>query len=222
MLTRKAPPSKRRNKYNPNTGVKEGSVSVPPVPPHDQQRRMAEAVHHAVSEVTQSDGLGKCLPYAVTGYGLIYHVLGVHPVLQGGRLQILADPPDGWIEMNPEHNGFHRGEYHAWLAIPPVRMPGLHHTEDGTCQIIDFSARHFQRFCEETISLTPGDPAQVRWTRTDTPPLWVWQTKPNPDHALYMPDEVTTNQMTHVLTGSPRDDIRAMIALAIRHYEEVA
>ena len=142
--------------------------------------RIAEAVHQAVCEFTGSDGFGLCMLYSVAGMGVpsaFNHRL--YP--QAGTLGVLIDPPDYWMVMDAE--GFEPsvgGEFHCWLGGP---------SSSGDVELIDFSARHYKRYCGGLIDVTDFDvvspglyvrrdlPVETHkpmtWNRED-PPAYVW------------------------------------------------
>jgi hypothetical protein len=51
---------------------------------------IADAVHRAVCEYTESDGMGSCHKYAVAGRGLLWY-LGKRTIIQAGTMFCLAN-----------------------------------------------------------------------------------------------------------------------------------
>jgi hypothetical protein len=164
----------------------------------------AEAVHRAVRTVAGDDGLGHCDLYALAGFALLPAITGLRFVPQVGSFAALVDPPDGWFQIFAENGGLDRREYHCWLGLPgpPTRClaPGI--TRCGVCQIVDFSLRHVRAMVARmpqiarvahqsdafiAVELAPADD-QVRFTRADDFPPYLWVEGEPPADLVYMPD----------------------------------
>ena len=98
--------------------------------------RIAEAVHVAVCEATDSDGSYKCMWYAHAGQGLLDH-LGVTAEVQCGHLDIIEA---GRVAKTLEYfgDGYDYVSGHTWL-----RAGG---------NVIDFAARHFSTYAGKPLS----------------------------------------------------------------------
>lgn len=79
------------------------------------RKHIAEAVHRAVCEFTQTNGFRRCLDYALAGHTLANALLGREYVLQAGGLYIMADPPNGVTAM--ESGDFEQGELDRSVGI---------------------------------------------------------------------------------------------------------
>jgi hypothetical protein len=131
--------------------------------------RIAEAVHHAVCEVTASDGFGHCALYARAGAAVASAVTGHQYVINAGRLEVgtgARDPEDSdaelYLGMDPALSGYNGIEFHAWcLRRPSSGTPGVLQASDPrSVEIADFSVRHY-RAMAEAIGLP--------WQREDLP-----------------------------------------------------
>ncbi len=157
------------------------------------KKNIAEAVHRAVCEFTNSDGCGRCFHYALAGWALAMSLLKKKYTLQAGSLYILADPPDGIVAMEPEKHGFQRGEFHCWFAAPG---------NDGKlAEFVDLSSRHYKRFVErnrqlssvtemEESSILTYCTDRIPWTRKDNPPNFIWTNGTFPDLMWAVPTDV--------------------------------
>ena len=113
---------------------------------------IADAVHRAVCEYTESDGLGACHKYAVAGRGLLWY-LGKRTIIQAGTMFCLANTVyQDYMSFLGQN--WRQGELHVWLA-----------DERDT---IDFSSRLYRRMWEELTGVQVTD-----WNRPDPPP-YVW------------------------------------------------
>jgi hypothetical protein len=192
------------------------------IPPPSEQARIAEAAHRAVCEVTDSDGYGLAIPYAIAGQAIL---LSAGFQIQAGTLMILADPThaggSGCVGMDASNGGFERGNFHSWLA----RQVGPH------VEVLDLSSRHYRRQVEKAesdlTSPTGGDglwrktAERIHWTRLDEPPSWVWTQRGHAEGlAYFMPDEATCLKVVSLVARDPmttriRDSAR-------RHYAALA
>jgi hypothetical protein len=75
---------------------------------------IAEAVHTAVCDFSQSDGFRLCQLYTVAGYALLSRIDGRQWAMQAGSAWMLADPPDGWWQYDATTPyALERGEFHC-------------------------------------------------------------------------------------------------------------
>ena len=157
----------------------------------DRQATLAEAVHAAVCDFTGTDGYGACMLYTVAGWSPLVALDSEAWHLQAGSARILADPPDGWLEMNGALPGaLERGEFHCWLAKAP---PHPQAQQAQPAALVDFSARHFQRMCQEMplpeergrIPYTQPPPPPFIWTTGQQSPLVHWEPIPTLCRALW-------------------------------------
>lgn len=132
--------------------------------------RIAEAVHEAVCQVSQTDGCGRCLYYALAGAMLLNRVTKRLFVPQVGGLSIQTSPPDGWYGVDMSAQGdpiqsFYDGDFHCWIAEVPEGG-----TEPGSRQrckaLIDLSSRHYDRLFD--FIMPP-----IEWKR-EPPPAYLW------------------------------------------------
>lgn len=115
---------------------------------------VAEVVHQAVCEHTESDGYGHCLQYAVAGSLACSWATGGRYIPQIGSADIVFHPGPPMrrsMFINAEtidgRDGLSRGEFHAWIVRPGITDP-----ETGIGQAdewVDFSSRHFSRMVAE-------------------------------------------------------------------------
>jgi hypothetical protein len=126
---------------------------------------LADAVHAAVCEFTGTDGYGACMLYAVAGWSPLVALDSEAWHLQAGTARILAEPPDGWLEMNGQLPGaIERGEFHCWLAQASPRP------QARPAALVDLSSRHFQRMCQEMP--LADESARIPWTQPPPPYIW--------------------------------------------------
>ena len=184
---------------------------------------IAEAVHRAVCDFTESDGCGRCFHYALAGWVLANSLVNPKFALQAGKLYIVADPPDGAVAIEPGQYGFQRGEFHCWFARPG---------NDGKmAEFVDLSSRHYRRLVEQgpqvsdvtemegaAILILPTK--RIRWTRNDNPPKFIWTDGTFPDVMQASPTEEATNYLYQAVKDSG-DRFKPLVALAWKKYREL-
>lgn len=179
----------RVNRYNPNTGRKDGAaptyVRLPPV----VREAIAEAVHLACCELRGEDGPGGCHMYAAAGLYLLRKFCPDDGyAIQAGSMALQPDPadPSYWFMMIARDGGFDRGELHCWLANPAG-------------QFADFSARHYRAMYEGFTNF--GDEVRTPWRRPD-PPSYLWCNWGQlPAYAKFQADRSTTESICAQLKG---------------------
>ena len=170
------------------------------IPRHYLRSRLAEVVHRAVREVSGTDGVGRCIDYAVAGALLLKKALKRTYHLQAGSLSLLADPPDGVVMIDATDGGLSRGEFHVWLARPE---PDL--------EIVDFSSRHFRSYVERFVfveeahgplAVLDRDSERIPWTRPDPDP-YIWtQSTPVP-YARFTPVPEACHLINEIVVADP-------------------
>ena len=125
-------------------------------------KAISEAVHHAVVEVTHTDGKYCCLLYAFAGCILSRRVLQRDYRLQVGSFHFkLKHQGERWMYWSVCNNSLSTGSFHAWyLCSHPYDV-----------EIVDLSSRHYQDIadayhrhrnqplCESLVKMNP---------------LWIW------------------------------------------------
>jgi hypothetical protein len=187
--------------------------------------RVAEAIHRSVCEFSGTDGFGECLLYAIAGMGLLGRGFGQKIYLQAGTMAVLAEPPDGWWVMDAE-KGFvpgYGGEFHCWLGGP---------SNTGGVELIDFTARHYKRYCSDLVDATQWDlvapglyvrrdepeeaSSRIAWSRED-PPSYVWFTDDPLDWLWLTPiRQVTEAVRARMMEHQP--EIRRLIDLTVDNF----
>ena len=187
--------------------------------PDDLKDTIAEAVHLAVCEHTQSDGTGQCYWYTIAAWPLLRVVTGLPFMPQFGSLHLLVDEPDGWFHLDCSHGGMHRGEFHGWLVLPGEadargRIPPL--------QVVDFSTRYWHRLVENTqwgmkdarsseegtFYLVQPNQERIPWTRP-APPIYLWCEGMPPSWIGYEADLATMDHFAKSLTEN-HDSLMAL------------
>ena len=137
---------------------------------HHIRAMIAEVVHDAVCDFSQSDGFALCQLYTVAGYALLSRIDGPQWVMQAGSAWLLADPPDGWWHYDATTPyALERGEFHCWLAKAGATKGG------PPAEFVDFSARHFHRIVDEMVANGAINGGGTRpWTLTTEPPPFIW------------------------------------------------
>jgi len=187
------------------------------------RNNIAEAVHRAVCDFTESDGCGRCFHYALAGWVLANSLLNPSYTLQAGKLYILADPPDGAVAIEPGQHGFQRGEFHCWFALPGSGAK--------VAEFVDLSSRHYRRLVEQGIQasgVTDTEVAaivmlpatRIQWTRKENPPAFIWTDGTFPDVMQASPTEAATNGFYQAVKDSG-DRFKPMVALAWKQYREL-
>jgi hypothetical protein len=151
---------------------------------------IADAVHRAVCEYTESDGMGSCHKYAVAGRGLLWY-LGKRTIIQAGTMFCLANTVyQDYMTFLGQN--WRQGELHVWLA-----------DERDT---IDFSSRLYRRMWEELTGVQVTD-----WNRPDPPP-YVW--------AEHLPNWLILTALPEptMEVGQYNEDWEELIRLAIKEY----
>jgi len=187
------------------------------------KKNIAEAVHRAVCEFTDSDGCGRCFHYALAGWVLACSLLKRNYVLQAGSLYIVADPPYGAVAIEPGQYGFQRGEFHCWFAAPG---------NDGKmAEFVDLSSRHYRRLVErgiQCLEVTESDGAsiatfgndRIQWTRKDAPPEFIWTNGTFPDVVRVVATVEATNYF-HKAAGDLFEKYAPLVKMAWKHYREL-
>lgn len=155
-----------------------GAIPMDGMPAYRLRVRIAGAVHRAVCEFTGTDGFGYCYLYAWGGNTLAREVTGRPYRLQAGALRLRLDGDRGWLTMNPQQDGFGRGEFHCWMA----RSDGRGHL----AEIVDLGARHYARWAAS------GGVLQGTWTSPANTDAFVWSGRPFPGWLGLMADEAST------------------------------
>lgn len=166
---------------------------------------VALAVHRAVIDYTEDDGVRHCDLYALAGMFLLREVTGLPYQIQLGSLMYLADPVGhGWFEINARDGGMERLEFHAWIGLAGSVVKQGQGSQSNECEIselIDFSTRHVKTMvhCMQCVtsaikignrifaSIDP-DAERVKYTRADDPPAYLWTDGELPDEFRYAPD----------------------------------
>jgi hypothetical protein len=194
-----------------------------PIPSEVEKARYAEAVHRAVCEVTESDGFARCMQYAVAGFGLL---ADAGYILQAGSLAIIADETDPTMAMlmDASNGGFDRAEGHCWLA----RQNG------SDCEIVDFAARHYRRYCEdmmivEDVQMMPAgcifhidtDPThKAKWNRAD-PPAYYWEPRGSINAiARFKADPEACQALVDRMIAT-KEYSKRLVNVARRHFREL-
>lgn len=184
---------------------------------------IAEAVHKAVCEFTDSDGFGFCMLYSIAGMGLLGRVFEHKLYPQAGSMGVLIDPPDYWMVMDGEDFQPNvGGEFHCWLGGP---------SNDGGVELIDFSARHYKRYCGGLIDVTDFDvvspglyvrrdsPVETHkpmtWNRED-PPAYLWLGKILPNWLTLKPIRRVT-EAVWIKMQQNKEECNRLIDLAVNH-----
>lgn len=188
------------------------------------RHRIADAVHHAVCEFTDSDGYGRCLLYAVAGAHLASRVFGTLYMPAAGSLGILADPPDGWVVYDVQDAGIEGGTFHAWFNR-------LEHQSHGRAlEVVDLSSRHFKAYAnqphitdcsksENGFIFTFEHPEKhIGWNRFNNPPNYVWTDGAIPTDlmALRLDVETTVKMLQDVYER--REELLGLHHLAWNHF----
>src|SRR4051794_32600880 len=105
------------------------------------RQQIADAVHLAVCEYTQSDGFGHCPVYATCGMTLLMRLGYQHPLIQAGAAWIGSDPDDPDLGAYFDPSNVEAGEFHSWIALTKTKPAEGRSRAPGDMQIIDFSAR---------------------------------------------------------------------------------
>lgn len=174
---------------------------------------IAEAVHRAVCQQTQSDGCGRCLDYAIAGMALASKLLGRKYVVQAGTLYLVADPPDGVVAMEPGEDGFERGEFHCWFGAPAGN--------GKMAEFIDLSSRHYRALVERCCQNTEALGRRISWTREDDPPPFIWTDGTFPDMMRVVPSAEAVN---FIYNSGPELLLSyvPVVKLAWKHYHALA
>lgn len=177
------------------------------LPPLEQRNTIAEAVHAAVCEYTDTDGFMRCAWYAIAGQGLLCHLKpdGREYLMSAGSAEWTPDPgkPRQKFLMHAGHAGYQRGEYHVILG-----------SRDGI--VIDFSARHYRRYVEELSEATDGQ--AMRWTRPAPPPYLWMRSSDFPQWFAFKPTEAACR----ACHAAMEQHIEPLGTLALAHYERLA
>jgi len=174
---------------------------------------IAETVHDAVCDFSQSDGFGLCQLYTAAGYLLLSRIDGPQWIMQAGSAWLLADPPDGWwyYDATTPH-AIERGEFHCWLA----KHGGT--KNDPPIAFVDFSARHFHRTVEHMSAQGAiGSSEQMPWTHTTEPPPFIWTDGTQSEWVRWEPvPEACTMLWRFVLAQA--DQYRPLARLLVERY----
>ena len=184
------------------------------------KNNIAEAVHRAVCEFTNSDGCGRCFHYALAGWALACVLFEREYTLQAGSLYIIADPPDGAVAFEPGQYGFERGEYHCWFSAPGKN--------GKMAEFVDLSSRHYKRLVERAVqainvteieggSLIAVVADRIEWKRKDNPPDFIWTNGTFPDVIMARP----TAEATIYFNERANDSFAKyapLVKLAWKHY----
>src|SRR5262245_9152683 len=113
---------------------------------------IAEAVHQAICQVSDSDGRGMCAYYARAGAVVTGVVTGQEYGFNAGLIQIdVGDrnaSGDLWFTMDPAASGYNGMEFHAWFVRrPPGATTGETITgrRNRRIEVVDLSWRHMRR-----------------------------------------------------------------------------
>jgi hypothetical protein len=118
---------------------------------HLDKERLAHAVHKAVCEYHDDDGVGHSADYAFGGAMLLSALTKKSYMPHAGSLWVWGDPGDPTLcmAMLAEKGGIFAGEFHSWIVGPVDGRksgPMADHVD-----LIDLSARHFKRWVEKPI-----------------------------------------------------------------------
>ena len=187
------------------------NVKVCRLPVHKEF--VAEAVHQAVCEYTGTDGCQRCMYYALTGSWLLSQITGRSHMPQVGSLRFLAEPPDGWIEIDIKRSGdtinsVYDGQFHAWIATCSTGSP-----KDPT--FIDLTTRHFKKLSEKEM-----DGETLTWSRPD-PPTFLWAAiRDLPDWICLQADEDATKFVWKAFTEA-KEEWRSLMKIAFAKYQQL-
>ncbi len=195
------------------------------------KKHISGAVHQAVCEYTQSDGLGRCVLYALGAWLLANRLFEKDYILQAGSLYILADPPNGAVAFDVQHNGMSRGEFHCWVIGVDKKAS---RDDLSAHELIDLTSRHYRRMVEEQLQIAEsveieGLPPvmllagknRMRWSRDDEPPEFIWTTVDRqPDLIKVAPDEDCCKTLWD-MTAKDRSEVRAFQQLCWRHFSKL-
>ena len=161
-----------------------------------KRRTISQAVHQTVCEITQSDGTGKCMLYAVIGASLASCVLDESYLPQAGSLIIQCGPEskDCWgIEPQHHENAFLSGEFHCWFGRATGR-PG--ECVEAT-ELVDLSARHYRKSHANFQFVGEANPPE--WKLPD-PPDFIWTNSILPEWLMLIPEQkLTTQLLQHIV-----------------------
>ena len=158
---------------------------------------VADAVHRAVCEFTDTDGYRQCLFYSYAGMAALTNLSNdpnrYRP--QAGTLLVQPDPNiDQWIGNDPtewasEKMAHQAGDVHCWVGSGQRNQPGVFLASE----IVDFTSRHWPRMFADAKS---DNGQTVKWNHPDDIPPFVWT------HGSKLPDyfRVTpTVEVTHAV-----------------------
>ncbi len=162
---------------------------------------IAEAVHHAVCEVTKTDGLDQCLHYVFAGSSLFERIYRRRHMVQVGTLTIITNTtPPYTARVCGEGCNLDEGDFHAWIACL-----------EGDGALIDFSARQYRPMTHGSV---------FGWERED-PPSYVWFDRQHcPDWLLFDPSKDATYEY-YVTRHMDFPGGKQLIALAWNKYKEM-
>jgi hypothetical protein len=133
--------------------------------------RIAEAIHRAVCEESNSDGQGRCALYALAGRLVLTQLTATPYIFQaGGFAASISDTSPRVMIMDPQSDHYRCNEFHCWIARwPQGAKPGDCHKVSPDDEFVDFSLRHIPAY---TKRVRPGT-QPMEWERADWP-LYFW------------------------------------------------
>jgi hypothetical protein len=187
--------------------------TTPAAPAGISRARIAEAVHHAVCDVTGSDGFGHCALYARAGAVVASLATGREYVVNAGRLMAgtgTPDPEDAGAElhlgMDPALSGYSGREFHAWFIRRPsgAATGVLLSADPASVEVVDLSVRHYRPMAE-AIGLP--------WQREELPP-WYWGPLTGL-RALRVTLSADAEMTTMLIREQPPGPVKTVVRLAL-------